>query len=276
MIILKLKGGLGNQIFQYAFGLNLSRLTSKKLYIDLSYYNKITLDTKRNYELLKYPIEIDGYKKDNILKQLFESYIMGYKIDEKKFEILDLTKLKNMKKIIIDGYWQSEKYFDGSENIILEIFNNFNSQSDDFIYWKSLIEKNHSTSIHVRRGDYVHNLKAAMVHEVSNLDYYQNAMVLMQEKNKNTNFFIFTDDVDWVKKNFNHNNLHIVSDSKMSHFEELSLMSLCNNNIISNSTFSWWGAWLNKDKRKFIISPKKWFKDDRDIINLIPTEWKKI
>lgn len=276
MIIVKFKGGLGNQIFQYSFGLNLSRLLSRKLFIDLSYYKRFNFDTKRNFDLLNYPIEIDGFCQDNRIIQIIDKYINSYHLSEINFNMINLNHYNKSKKIIIDGYWQGEKYFTGSEYKISKIFNNFVSKGQDYLYWKKQIESTHSTSIHVRRGDYVQSLKAAMVHEVCNLDYYNNAIKLMRVKNNNTKFFIFTDDINWVKKNFDINEIYIVSDSKINHCEELSLMSKCYNNIISNSTFSWWGAWLNENMSKYIICPKKWYKDDRDISELIPSEWHKI
>lgn len=276
MIVLKLKGGLGNQMFQYSFGLNLAKLLSKKLYLDLSYYQKFTLDTKRNFELDNYPIEIDGHINQGGVIQWVNNKLFASKIDERNYDKSCLLDLKVKNKIYVDGYWQGEQYFSGVDNQIRQIFNDFNSSNVSYLHWRSLIESGHSTSLHVRRGDYIHSVKAAMVHSVCGLDFFDNAIKLMRENNKETNFFIFTDDVMWVRENFDTNIFHVVSSNKINHFEELSLMSRCTNNIISNSTFSWWGAWLNLNASKFVICPSRWFKDDRDLQRLIPSTWLKI
>jgi hypothetical protein len=138
------------------------------------------------------------------------------------------------------------------------------------------MSRSKSASIHVRRGDYVSNIKASLVHEVCDLEYFRNAISIVEKNQSGSTFFIFTDDVEWVKNNFIGDKFRIVSENNMNHFEELSLMTRCQNNIISNSSFSWWAAWLNANDNKFVIAPKKWFKNVQNVYGLIPASWRVI
>ena len=144
-----------------------------------------------------------------------------------------------------------------------------------------------SVSIHIRRGDFTANPEVAKVHgNICNLEYYERAMNFIEQKIDNPIFYIFTDDVEWVKIHFNNrSNLIIVSNSvknqvefghKHNAHQEMYLMSLCNHNIIANSSFSWWAAWLNRNDNKIIIAPKKWFNDKKSDRDLIPITWIRI
>lgn len=276
MIVVKLKGGLGNQMFQYAFGYSLSRKLNKKLILDITHFNKASFDTKRNFELGTYPIEFDGLISTKKIFSRILYKISAIKITEKNFSIDNFQHYKSSQKIIVDGYWQSEDYFKEYSESIRNFFGGLISSDISYIRFHDEIRKSISASIHVRRGDYVTNIKASLVHEVCDLDYFRNAISIVEKNLPGTTFFVFTDDVEWVKNNFKGSKFRIVSEGNLSHFEELSLMVRCQNNIISNSSFSWWAAWLNSDENKLVITPKKWFKDRNYPVDLIPPFWLKI
>jgi hypothetical protein len=177
----------------------------------------------------------------------------------------------NSEHLIIDGYFQSEKYFIKNEQYIREKFS-----IDDFIIdyinkkYNNVLQQT-TTSIHVRRGDY---LKLNQYHPTMNLDYFKNGIDLTKLKTKN--YIVFSDDIEWCKTKFLGNRFIFIENEK--DYIEMYLMSLCDNNIISNSTFSWWSSWLNPNESKTVISPKKWFgkmieHSDSDII---PSKWLRI
>lgn len=252
MIIVKLKGGLGNQMFQYAFGKKNSieqktNLKLDKTFLELPIWQRLTGITVRNYELGEFNV-----------KAQFSGFW------EKMHPVLD-------------GYWQSEKYFKNIRNIICRDFT-IKNKSKNFIHVLNIISGTNSVSIHFRRGDYAWDEKTNKYHGLLGIEYYRKAIDIIQRKMKNPHFFIFSDDPTWVKNNFKIKKpvTHISDFSKLTNAEELVLMSHCEHNIIANSSFSWWGAWLNKNPKKIVIAPKKWFKariDDKDIV---PTGWIRI
>jgi hypothetical protein len=140
------------------------------------------------------------------------------------------------------------------------------------------IKNSNSISIHIRRGDYVSNQHTNDIHGLCSLDYFYKSVQYMNSKIYNPIYFIFSDDMDWVKKNFNTENLKykfIETNMNQNHLD-LILMSYCKHNIISNSSFSWWGAWLNININKIVIAPKIWFankKMNNLISDLIPNNW---
>lgn len=145
------------------------------------------------------------------------------------------------------------------------------------------ITQTNSVSIHVRRGDYYNNESAFKIHgNITTKKYYENALEFIKEKVKNPVFFVFSDEFEWVKKNLyffsNYGEVHIIDWNKgFDSYIDLQLMSNCKHNIIANSSFSWWAAWLNKNKNKIVISPKKWVNNiNENKIDIIPNNWIKI
>ena len=130
-------------------------------------------------------------------------------------------------------------------------------------------------SLHVRRGDYVTNQKFAMVHGTLPLAYYENAMKHIEQNVENPRYFLFSDDPEWAVEHIrSHHKIDVVSGGSATEGEELSLMALCKHHIIANSSFSWWGAWLNQKAGKIVIAPKSWFADpNRTMHDLIPESW---
>lgn len=285
MIIVKLFGGLGNQMFQYAFGRNFTLQKNDILKLDLSSFVRARSDTHRSYQLGHFCIHEDVasmrevrrfcfpirvFKKDILLRK------KGY-IKEKEFHF-NPSVFTITGDAYLDGYWQSEKYFKGIEKEIREEFNPKDSMSDAAERVLDSILSTNSVSIHVRRSDYITNKNASALHGTCSLDYYKNAVSMITEKISHPSFFVFSDDIVWARRNLILDYPTIfVSNPHIKDYEELVLMSLCKNNIIANSSFSWWGAWLNKNVEKVVIAPTQWFKKaSYNTKDLTPVSWIKI
>jgi hypothetical protein len=266
MIVIKLKGGLGNQMFQYAYGRNIMLTQKKKVVFNISFFkdNKHNTDTNRSFLLENFSIPPE----------------INFESKQEKFYIKFIKKILRKLNFKFEEYFQSEKYFKNIKDIIQNEFTLKTPLSPKAIEWKEKINlSNNSTSVHIRRTDYINNSTNQKIYTVCDQKYYQNAVLLIKEKltNQVVNFFIFSDDIEWVKQNLKFENTEYVSDSNLSECEELVLMSYCKHNIIANSTFSWWGAWLNKNKDKIVISPKNWFLDAKSNKNdIVPETWIKL
>jgi len=283
MIITKLNGGLGNQIFQYSLGRRLATKHQTTLKLDILNFEK---DPLRSYCLENFNIQENFADKNEINKlekrgwQKIINNLLPYPrrsyIQEKKI-FFDENILRTKDNVCLDGYWQSEKYFKDIENIIRAEITLKKELSDEARQIEKNILSTNSISLHIRHGDYL-NQKMSKIFEICGHDYYSKAIDKITETEKNPTFFIFSDDITWVKNNLSLPRPHtlINRDKKFNDCEELILMNRCKNNIIANSSFSWWGAWLNNNPDKIVIAPKKWFKDARDIEDLIPSSWIKI
>jgi len=237
-----LQGGLGNTLFQIAtaYAYSLDHGHEFELYDNL-------------YIPCHHP-SLDSYK-NNIFSnfKISETNEEFFKYNELSFCFNEIPKFNN--NLILYGYFQSEKYFVKYKEQIQKIFH-FDC---DLIqkYSKELKQKN--CSIHVRRGDY---LNLQNFHPVQNLEYYKKAMSLFD---KDTLFFVFSNDIEWCKNEFTYENIgtdnFIFIDGNNGQ-DDLLLMSRCQNNIIANSSFSWWAAWLNQNLNKKIICPQNWFSED--------------
>ena len=258
MIITKIQGGLGNQMFQYAYGKHLATKYNKKLYCDINFYQYQSL---RTFSLQDF--------QDNDL----DTSIEKIKVDFPIYKIDDNFKYKEIPEPIncgyyLDGYWQSEKYFKESESVIRKNFKPSKNIFDKILKTPGLDSK--SVSIHIRRTDYANSNG---YHPIQSLDYYQNAIDLVGDYDT---LYVFSDDINWCKNNLKFKNMIFREGS--SDIEDLFLMSMCVNNIIANSTFSWWAAWLNEHTDRKIISPSKWFgeKTNLNSSDIIPEDWIKI
>lgn len=288
MIISNIIGGLGNQMFQYATGKAIAIRSRQKLKLDTTSFEHYKL---RSYELDVFNIdtELASIEEINHLKYNEPSIIEKIKIilrkrslplknryyKEKDFhfdpEILNLKE-----SIYLDGYWQSEKYFIAYKDILIKEFTPKKEISHQSNLFLRMMQATVSVSIHIRRGDYVSNPTTNSFHGTCDLDYYKNAVSFITNKIDHPHFFIFSDDLIWAKEHldFIDNITFIELDEYVPDHEEMYLMSLCKHNIIGNSSFSWWGAWLNQNSNKIIISPKKWFNDQTINTNdLIPNSW---
>ena len=264
----KIIGGLGNQLFQYFFARSLSINSGCKVELDISDFssNKYTLHKLNINQLnLKLPFSKNKFNFSNLLLKNKKEED-PFKFDENIFK---------KKYASYQGYWQSYKYFEKNwhnfkDDINFEKFNyNFEILNE--------IKRSNSISVHIRRGDYIENSKTSQFHGNIKLNYYKNAINNIQNKIENSKFFFFSDDIEWVKNNFSDKKFYFVENSKQdlkTPFKDLFLMKNCKHNIIANSTFSWWGAWLNENNNKIVLAPKDWTTNRKTITtDLIPKWW---
>ena len=252
MIIVRVVGGLGNQMFQYAYARALS-LAGFDVKLDISKFKKYKLHG--GYQLDKFKIDLKIADSFSIF-----SGKIGFKKNKKEKNLLFDKNFKSPKgNEYIKGYFQTEKYFLEIRETLLKEFSIHQEISKET---ESLAKKistlKNTCSLHIRRGDYISDEKANKVHGTCNLDYYQRAIQIINKKYDNVTFYIFSDDISWTKKNLKAEKVVFVDIKSIPH-EDMYLMSLCKHNITANSSFSWWGAWLNKNEKKTIIAPKQWF-----------------
>jgi hypothetical protein len=282
MIIVYLKGGLGNQIFQYAAGRSLAIKRGVALKLDTSFLHLEATDyTKREFELDKFNIEVEFASKKEIkaIKRLrWRNFFLPTWILEAKQDDCYSLLRKTGKNCYLDGYFQSEKYFlDCSEQIRQELTFKKSLISEGWTEIKQQLANSNSVSLHFRRGDYVSNLDANKFHGVCSMDYYQKAIGTIAEKVENPHFFVFSDDIQWVIENFKIDFPTVFVEKKDENLHsDFQLMSLCKHNIIANSSYSWWAAWLNNHINKIVIAPEKWYANEdkqKNFNELIPSRW---
>lgn len=180
--------------------------------------------------------------------------------------------------IYLDGYWQSEKYFIDFADTIRADFTFSTLFSEKNAGLAKHIAQVNAVSLHVRRGDYAKNPKTTATHGLCSLDYYQAAVDYVSTHVIQPHFFIFSDDIAWVKANLTINSTVFFVDhnTHQESYNDMRLMSLCKHHIIANSSFSWWGAWLNQNAEKIVIAPKQWFFKSTDTSDLIPASWMRL
>lgn len=237
MIITKVQGGLGNQLFQWAVTRNLSLKYNTEYFFDLNHISKSHPGVNSR------GLDIDKFEMLRI-NPMTTNPNLPTMVD--KFKYYDIPNNS-----YLDGYWQSEKYFKENESTIREELRIPEKLKDDLII-KYPFLLNNTVSIHVRRGDYVH---LPNYHPIQSVEYYQRAYEIIGDKN--INVVIVSDDISWCKENLSFNNTHFIENE--TNITDLYIMSLCKHNIMSNSTFSWWGAWLNNNPNKKVIQPSNWF-----------------
>lgn len=285
MIITELTGGLGNQMFQYAFGRYISYLNETPLKICY----RVNKNFPRQYELFYFQIienfaskleifKLKGLNKTSLLNKIVNRFIFHKNLLLQKKYYYDKSILEsclNSKNIYLKGYWQSKNYFKGIEEIIKKEFTLKNRFIKYKLPEKSKILKTNSVSVHIRRGDYLSPSSLQNL-GLCSLKYYEAAIAYIKSKEKNPVFFIFSDDIKWVKTNLNIDlSLYYIENNPG--YLDMHLMSLCKHNIIANSSFSWWGAWLNNNQEKIVIAPKKWFfKKERENETPVLKNWIKL
>lgn len=284
MIITNLIGGLGNQMFQYAAGLALAKKHNVPLKIDVTQLNKNSNGayTQRQLELNIFNLElsiatqneINNFNQNLINKFLFRYFSIKSKnqIVNESGQTFNSTFMNLGPNTYLNGFWQNEKYF---LNFNKEIYSAFNFKPELTNSFSNNISqlKSNSVSLHIRRGDYVTLSSANQFHGLCTIEYYTNALNYLQNKlNTELNIYIFSDDIDWCKKNLKFNNCNYLNTNSAA--EDMYLMSNCTHNIIANSSFSWWGAWLNKNPNKIVIGPKYWFNSvESKQLGILPDSW---
>lgn len=296
MLIARITGGIGNQLFQYAFMRSLSIKLNQKFKLDLSWYrdyhkfektNDPNAATKREYLLDKFNIKENllnpvylsiSYRLNNssisnkILKYPPFRYFSYSIVAESDFNI---NKIQGLHNIYLTGFWQNSDLFEEFSDLIKEEFALKNKLSAENKILLKNIESTNSVAVHIRRGDLLSRPVAVAEQPSSSEQYYYNAINKIKGKVEKPKIFIFSDDINWVKNNHKFDIPITYVDNDGPDFEHFKLMCNCKHQIIANSTFSWWAAWLNNYQEKIVISPKWWYRDPikNESIIRIPENW---
>lgn len=273
MITVNIKGGLGNQMFQYACARALSLKNNDNLQL---IRNESIGDIARPFSLTAFDIQGEVVTEKNVPSCLRILSKIRQKITREFYVNFQPSILNRKGEVYLDGYFQSEKYFIDFVDIIRQDFILKGSLTKQAAEAAALIQASLSgISLHVRRGDY---LKESDFKDIADKEYYKKAIDYIVEKIDNAHFFIFSDDIEWCKSNLTlPSNTVFVSGPEMKDYEELTLMSLCRHHIIANSSFSWWGAWLGSNPEKIVITPIRWANVHEDWYrDIIPETWIRI
>ena len=283
MVIMKIKCGLGNQMFQYALGKRLALDWQDELKVDLSWFNNIKAgDIPRELEIDSFNVVLNKATAAEIAQAMPSFFartvdkIRG-RINRNHFYRFYPQILKKKKDVYLDGYFQSYKYFDSVRDVLLREFTLKNGYHQEVNEIKSEIENaGQSVAVHIRRGDFATIRKG--YNGLCDVTYYEKALDEIKKKYADVKLFIFSDDIEWAKINLKlASPMVFVSKPILKPAEELWLMSLCQHQIIANSTFSWWSAWLNQNQQKIVVTPSRWLvAEDIKTENLLPPSWIKI
>lgn len=289
MIIIRLDGGLGNQLFQYAIARKLSLTAGTSLAFDTSSFqiNKLRKYNLGNFnveERFATPVELAlfGRRTEDSFKSKFYTLVgklLGYCIlNDKEFNYQENIVATTKKNVFLKGYFQSSKYFEDISQILLKDLTISNKLFGRNLEVANQIKSVTSVSVHIRRGDYITNSKTLEYHGVCNIEYYLKAIEQLSSALGRIVLFVFSDDISWVKNNLktNFETFYVDHNGDEKNYEDLRLMSFCKHNIIANSSFSWWGAWLNTNPDKIVVAPKQWFADpgkNSHTNDLIPSNW---
>ncbi len=281
MVVTKLVSGLGNQLLQYAMGRQLSLLKEVPLLLDVSFFKDQNL---RSYKLDHFniaaevasavqlkPFEPEIYRYNTLHQQtsfyakvyrnlepvLFPKHTKNY-FKEATWWILEPEVYKTPDDVYIEGYWQHYKYFDCLQQEIFDELTLKNHPGSATNHWLEIIKNDPSAvAVHIRRGDYVTDSGANYLMGVLPVDYYNKAILYIKERIADPSFYFFSDDLEWVKSNIKTGTTSFYVDQNPDYID-LDLMRHCKHQIIANSTFSWWGAFLNRNPDKIVVAPQQW------------------
>ena len=287
MILVKIIGGLGNQMFQYAAGRYLSLLHGAELKLDLFDYEK-DITEKREFVLDKFNINARIANRDEVARFKGASRDMFARYFPRVYRILGLYKTTRIRtetpgmilvdlpdNVYLDGFWQTVRYCEQIKQILVSELTIKTKPGKKDLEILKQIRGTNSVAIHIRRGDYVHS-KYTHVYYNLPLAYYLKAIQILAKKIKDPWFYIFSDDAKWVRENIKigHYVTYVDHNPPSMGYQDLRLFSRCQHAVIANSTYSWWGAWLNNNPNKIIIGSKKWYRDPlRGQISIYPKEW---
>lgn len=289
MILVQLNGGLGNQLFQYAFGRRIALDRRAELRFDLSAFTSQNRQYKlHHFNVIGSPANASElkrffwWKQENTINSLVyrlwnagKAYYRRRWVEEQSIGF-DKNILKCPREVYLRGYWQSEKYYKDIESILREDLTVKQPLYGPNLSMMEKIKSCTAVSVHIRRGDYVLDPPTTRTHGVLPLEYYQAATALILEHIPNPTFFVFSDDIPWIKGNLHVERADIIyvdHNSDEMDFEDLRLMSHCQHHIVANSSFSWWGAWLSSNENKMVVAPRKWYAIDLDTSDLVPESW---
>jgi hypothetical protein len=294
VVVTRLIGGLGNQMFQYAAGRALALRCGAALKLDLSGFATYA---KRRYELGDFPIcATPASEADRTGLGLRAGALIGWGRRFRRLLGIDVeseaspiyrerhfhfdAQVRNLSPpVYLDGYWQSEKYFFDCAGLLRRELTPMAPLEPENAAMAARIDAVNAVSLHVRRGDYVNEPDIGRYHGLCSAEYYQSAVDYIARKAGDIHLFVFSDDQDWVR-----DNLHFALPSTLvaanppdRGFRDMQLMARCRHHIVANSSFSWWGAWLNSAPDKVVVAPKRWFRVERnDTSDLIPESWMRL
>ena len=294
MIIVKLLGGLGNQMFQYAMGKRLAILHGTEMQFEIDGL-EAGEDIRKTYELGVFNIpneefvsviELSEYKRktkfkskglQNLSNKLNKRSMV---VENGHFPFNQSFVDASTENCYVRGLWQSEKYFiDVEEEIRSDFEFKFPMTGDNLNLAQELNETMNSVALHVRRGEFANNPKFNKLIGSCDAEYFKRAISEVENRVGKVKYYVFSDDLEWAKTNLplGDDATFVDYNSEKDHYRDIQLMSLCKHNIISNSTFSWWGAWLNRNPDKVVVAPKKWFAGwQYDTKDLIPENWTRL
>lgn len=286
MRIVNILGGLGNQMFQFALYRALQkRFPDERVLVDLRCFNGYK--KHRGFEIDKvFNVSYETASWREVAQLAypypnFQTWRIGSRLLPTRRSMLkeradftyEPTALTRTIDTYYDGYWQHEDYFRDVRDTILQTFR-FPEFDDRNRETAQRLQSTNSIAIHVRRGDYTHD---KLFHDICDLDYYRQAIGRMQQAVGGDLFCIFSDDLRWCREHI----APLLKDKPISYVDwnrgersvqDIHLMSLCRHNIIANSSFSWWGAWLNQHPGKVVIAPEKWM-HTKGTQSPVPNDW---
>lgn len=292
MILVKLRGGLGNQMFQYAAALRLALTHSTEVRIDSSWYRSENDATPRRYELdllnitgtLATSFEVVGLngvrraRPYEMPLALLRKVRPRYRFVAEQSLAFDQEILNLGDSVCLFGYWQSERYFQDVEPFVRKQFNFVSTLSPRSTETAARIAETEAVAVHVRRTDYVNDGRAAPLLGACSLDYYKKAIGLIQEVVPNPTYFVFSDDLAWARANlaFGAPVVFVGHNVGRRAHEDLRLMARCRHHVIANSSFSWWAAWL-AERGGRVIAPSPWFGGSTAVANdIVPSRWTQV
>lgn len=276
MVTSILSGGLGNQMFQYARGRALALRKGVPLALDISRY--VRGSSHREFLLGHFDIKarIRRHSLHQLLRWVDRFRRTKHWVQEPGYNFEPTLLTPTVNRLYLSGVWQSEKYFMDYADVIRQDLTLRQPLSSAAAKVHSQIGDT-AVSLHVRRGDYVTHAGRNRKYGFCPPAYYVRAMTLLAGQVSNPTVFIFSDDVEWARSNVPISFRHVfVSAFAIADYEEMALMSSCRHHIIANSTFSWWGAWLNPRTSRIVIAPKVWMASRPDTPDIIPPSWVRI
>jgi hypothetical protein len=291
VIVTRLMGGLGNQMFQYAAGWSLARRLNTEPLIDRTWLEGEGLfATPRHYELDAFRLQARSAspklvsklerRRDSTSNPLRRELGLAASaaVLHERSHAFDARFETVACDVLLVGYWQSERYFSNCAEAIRAEFELVDAPSPRNRDLTAQIQATNSLSLHVRRGDYVSDEATGRFHGLLPVSYYREAVELVTEKAGRVEIFVFSDDIEWCKRELaipGHKLRYVDHNTHGS--EDMRLMSSCRHHILANSSFSWWGAWLNPSPEKTVIAPARWFRDPSiDTSDLLPDGWLRV
>lgn len=293
-LIVKVNGGLGNQLFQYAAGRALADRVGARLLLDLSFFDlPAGAHTPRAFELDRFNTRFERATENDLRPYVAMArnrwlgrsarllpFLFPHRRHHERTLFIYEPALRTLSKdTYLDGHWQSEQYFADSAGTIREDLRCIEPIGEANQAMLDAMKAVTPVSLHVRRGDYVTRSDANAVHGTCSIEYYERAMKEIVAHTPDSVFHVFSDDANWARANLPKLRpmIFVTHNTGVSDHFDLLLMAACKHHIIANSSFSWWGAWLNPNPTKQVIAPLRWFRDPAvDTRDLIPHGWKRL